>query len=353
MRSLVTSMFLLVISATVALSQPTITYDQFVQAFNTTVGMQSGDSYTATDVSGLSTLIAMSGANQTWDISSRTYTKQSDTATYSLVPASSAPLSSDPAFTGATHVLKIIPTDQTLPIVYAFYKIDQSGYYIMGFVEDSSGQYNALKYSPPMQQLKFPLTYNTTWTSTSNISVPGLPPGATYTMQVDATVDGYGTLKIPGTTAECLRIKRTTTTTIGFGGFNQTTITDDYEFSTSTGQSASISTDQNHQPVSLTYSVRGGSDDVKAVSDEHPSVMITANPAVSQTSVQISMAKDAPATLSILDITGHEIAVPFSGFAHRGVTTIDLNTEHLANGIYMLRLQSSAGVSAAKLIVSH
>src|SRR5207249_2169011 len=86
-----------------------------------------------------------------------------------------AAMADDADFLVSTHVLKSVPYDPTQPISYIFFKFDQTGFWLVGFSQDSMGVKKKITaYVPPWQQLKFPLTYQTSWQSTSDVHIPEL-----------------------------------------------------------------------------------------------------------------------------------------------------------------------------------
>src|SRR6187455_85230 len=190
-------LFLSLAFAISASAQMTITYEMVLAQLN--AGVKPTDSYSSTDVTGVAAMIANSGAAKTWDFGGRTYTKDAaGNSDETYVDPSTAPMHSDPDFAGATHCIKV-PGDISDPTIsYTYLKVNTEGYFLLGEATDSMGvQMKAASYVPPLQSMKFPLTYGTTWSSTSNLNMDIGVPGATLVMKIDANCDGYGTLSIP------------------------------------------------------------------------------------------------------------------------------------------------------------
>ncbi len=103
---------------------------------------------------------------------------------------------------------------------FAFAQVTADGLYLLGVgAADTSDLNLFFAYTPPQQQLAFPSTYETSFTSvsTSIIEFVDEASGASFTLkseeELEATIDGYGTLKLPGGDYDALRLRRITTTT--------------------------------------------------------------------------------------------------------------------------------------------
>jgi hypothetical protein len=83
------------------------------------------------------------------------------------------------------------------------------------------------------------------------------------------------------------------------------------------------------------------------------SFSIYPNPATQQVVVSMKLARGQDVRLLLRDLTGRLVATPFEGFVSGSVTqTIDVS--RIPAGIYMVQLQTEAGISiAAKLTVVH
>lgn len=81
---------------------------------------------------------------------------------------------------------------------------------------------------------------------------------------------------------------------------------------------------------------------------------VVPNPANSIASVSFELTNDAFASLSIIDMTGREVAVISNTFATKGINTFkfDVNSLELTNGVYFISLKSNANVLMNKFIVN-
>jgi hypothetical protein len=361
MKYFVTALVLL-FSVTTAFSQITLTYDQYLEGF---ANSKTGDSYTSTDTSGLRTIINTSGPNQSWDLGGRVYSKlQSDGTITVFTYPGNAPLASDPDLTSSTHVQKYVPSDPTQPTIYSFFKIDQTGEYQTGTVQDSMGTVTKIfGYSPAEQLFKFPLTYQTSWTSSSDLHVNIGIPGVTASQKLDAVVDAFGSLILPTaivgknpvtSTTQTLRLKRTLTQTISFGGFGgYSSTTNTFEW-LSTSNSAAITADSALNPIDITYTNTAATGSVSSSEIDNPlTIRIGSNPVNTTTSLFVNIPTVGETSISFSDALGKNIIQVFNGFASTGSMTLPLNVNQLSNGTYFLRVQSSGYSAMRKVIVSH
>lgn len=345
-------------------AQITITYDMVISQIQG--GIQPSDSYSSTDMNGVSSLIANSGAAKTWDFGGRTYLKDSIGSTkQSYVDPSTSPMHNDPDFAGATHCIKILGDDSDPTITYSYFKINTDGYYSMGVVTDSMGtKKKTLSYVPPMQSMKFPLTYGTTWSSTSNVNIDFGVPGATMSMKIDANVDGYGNIVTPTrarkndnpvqTTTECLRIRQAMRTTFTFGGIEVGSgLFHTYQWiSTSAINSAVVSSDTNDTPTSIGYSAPSGSTSIPMTIEDPLTMKLSANPALSGTTLSYNLPESGDVKVSMMDNLGREVKMLHNGFAPAGSNVIPIDPSTMANGTYLVRVSSNSFTGTRKLIIA-
>ncbi|MBS1903528.1 MAG: T9SS type A sorting domain-containing protein [Bacteroidetes bacterium] len=365
MKTLAT--LLLLILASPSFAQITITYDQFVSAFVTGGGAARTSEQTATSLSAAPGLIALSGAAKTWDFTTTSYTSNTQAANSQIFAfPGSAPLANDADFSTSTHVIKQYPSTPGDPIMYIYFRLDQTGMYTLGVVSDSMGVVTKqfAYQNGGLQEYAFPLTYQTHWSSTVNGWAPQLPQGATITFTEDATCDGYGSLTTPTSihgktpilskTNDCLRLAKTLTTKIDFMGFGTTVVTKRYDWYTTGGSSAEITLDRNDAPQSMVYnSIPGGTDAVDFNTEDPYEIQLGNNPAALSSSLNFQSPADMNARVSISDVMGRAISVPFNGMAHAGSNEVPINVGNLANGTYYVHVEAQGLNTTRKLIVSH
>jgi hypothetical protein len=339
-----------------AQAQITITYEEFLASFALS-GTQS--TFSSEDLSGLSALIALDGAAKTWDFTNRVWVKETstDTVTTSFLPyPSGAALAEDADFLASSHVFKVVSSNPLQPIVYEFVKIDPTGLWILGYSQDSMGvKKKVFAYNPPLQSMKFPLTYQTTWQSTSEFHAEGFPAEATITEKAEAVCDAYGTLILPGTTNEALRVKTKFTQTFSYLGFDFVSATHSFQWFTKSGASAIIAADTNQVPTGVSYAVPGSTGRVETGTyvDELLNIHISANP-VSNTETTISYTMPATGNVeaSLMDGLGREVRMLQNGKVSEGAHAFTLNPSDLSAGTYFLRINTGGYASTRKLIIS-
>jgi hypothetical protein len=373
MKYFFTVLVLLTLSVT-ANAQISFTADEYFAFFNQS--SVTGTSYSSTDLTGLDALIAKSGASQSWDFGNRVYTQDppaAATQTLLTYPGGAA-LASDPDFASSTHVLKTVPNDPTQPTIYIFIKYDQTGYWWLGSSEDSLGvATKVFGYAPPQQQLKFPLTFGTSWQSTSNVHSPLFPEGSgtTYAIAYEGSVDAYGTLITPTSahkqenspmaSSDALRLKSKQTTTLTFqipmvGTFITTSVTYNFQFLTKNGHSADIGADTNVKPTSVSYSAPNGG---SAVYDNYPSaenllnLYFSANPASnSETKLSFTTKQSGNVAVSVMDALGKEVRMLHNGPAQAGQNIIAIDPTKFAAGTYFIRVNVNGLAATRKLIIT-
>lgn len=367
------TVFFFCVFALSAKAQLIFTSDEFFAAFSS--GPASGTSYSSSDLNGLAAIIAQSGTGMSWDLGNRVYTQDAvSTATQTLLTyPGDAALADDPDFLGSTHVLKTVSSDPTEPIVYMFIKFDQTGYWWLGFSQDSMGiKKKIFGYAPPQQQMKFPLTYQTAWQSNSVVHSPELPELASYSMGVNAIADGSGTLITPTSahhkgdagpmsSTEAIRVKTRNTTTYaytipGVGTYTTTSVTHTFQWYTKDGHSATIEADTNVVPQGVSYSMQSGSNSVRDNYSSPESILnlyLSANP-LSHTEAKLSfiMKNDGNAQVSIMDQLGREVHMLQNGRLEAGQHSLPIDPTMFSSGTYFIRVNAEGMTATRKLIIT-
>lgn len=345
-----------------ASAQMTISYEEFAIGLSLSTSV-SAKSYSSTDMTGVANLIATSGASKTWDFSGRVYTlNDPGNAKSEYVDVSSAPLHSDPKLAGATHCLKSWETG-SVEAYYLYTKLTSSGYYTVGSVTDSAGVAAIVQsYDPPMQTYAFPLTFGTTWSSTSNYYAGFDIPGATITQKVESSCDSYGTLSTPTraykggnsptASTECLRIRTTETQTTAFGSFTLATVTHAYQWLTKGTAGGTVVSDTNDTPMSIGYS-EGTSTGVNTNGfDDQLTIKLSSNPASASSTLSYNLPESGDVKVSMMDNLGREVKMLQNGFVPAGSNVIPIDPSTLANGTYLIRVSSNSFTGTRKLIIA-
>lgn len=357
----------LVVSVRISSAQIIFTSDELIASF----GRQSSQTnFIPAGLDGLQSLIDLSGASQTWDFTGIQWMKDTtaitSTSTFLQYPGGAA-MAEDSDFTHSTHVMKGVSSVPGDPITYDFFKIDQNGFWILGESQDNSGvKLKTFSFTPPFQELKFPLTYRDSWRVTSNIYSSQLPPGTPFTEKIEAVVDGYGTLLLPGTTSDCLRLKYRLTVATNFLGLNYESTQYTFLWITSNGVSAVIDADSSgkvsstsspqspagQQPTS--YHAQGTSSVGTNFlsSDGLYDIKLSQNPSRSETKLFFTMKSSGSVLVSLMDALGREVHILRSGHAEAGQNIIPIDPRTLSAGTYFIRINAGGITAMRKLIIT-
>jgi hypothetical protein len=355
MKYLVTSL-LLVLLVVRANAQITFTSDDFIanEGFNNIIETDT----TTQDTAGFHTLVIMSGTGQAWNFGNRIYIQEPQTGTTTLLTyPGGAALANDPDFMASTNVVKTVLNDPTQPITYEFDKLDATGLWVLGESQDSLGiQSKALVYNPPLQEFKFPLTYQTAWQSTSSIEASYIPSGGSATESIDAVVDGYGTLLTPPSESDAaLRIKQTLGITISYFGIGSTSTFYLYTWYTKSGYGANIVTDSNQTVQGANYSVPafGFVRPELSIPDDPLSLSLSINPASNiETKLFYTLKDDGPVQVNLMDELGRSVHVLQDGHALAGRNIIPIDPKTLTAGTYFIRVVGDGMTAMRKLIIT-
>jgi len=75
------------------------------------------------------------------------------------------------------------------------------------------------------------------------------------------------------------------------------------------------------------------------------------NPATAQTSISFNLKEEAKVSISIVDVTGKSVYANELGSIANGAHKVNVNTDTLSNGVYMVNVTSNGSVSTQKLVV--
>jgi hypothetical protein len=348
-------------------AQISITSDDFLTAFNSG---GTSTSYTPTSLTGLQALVNLTGASQSWDFTTITWQKNTtQTGTPPTIETypGDAVLATDPDFTSATHVFKV--KNQSGVTIFEFLKLDATGFWILGATQDSAGvDKKLLSYSPGYQLYKFPLTYQTAWSEISNVNISGVPPGAVVTQSIEAVVDGYGTLALPGNSSQCIRLKRKESQSISVLGFGSVSTNYTFSWSTKTGYEATIETDSTLKPISQSsltgassspvpsgssYSAPAGPNSVGIAAENPLNITLSNNPvANSETRLFFTLQESGSARVSLMDAMGKEVTTIFNGRANAGQNILPIDPTTLSSGSYFIRVNADGYTAMRKLIIT-
>lgn len=331
MKYIVTTLLLLSLAGA-SYAQPTFTATQFLQLL-ANGGISGGDNYSSTSSAGLQELINISGPNQSWNFNAVTFGKDASSTVNFKEVSGFEPLAT--SFPMATHVE--ISTDANITS-YDYYMINDTGMFMLGSADDTTGGGKGITAvnNPPMQFIKFPLTYQTAWTTTMTIPSVGA-------VDVVNVVDSWGSLVLPGNgSVTSLRIKRTYAA--GPISFSQ------YQWVGENGNEAMISMTPFSEP-SATYHIPTGSSAVQVIVADK--AITIANPLSSSAQLSVALPVSGETSVSVSDILGRTCLSLYKGFASSGALSIPLNVTSLTNGTYFLNIESAGLKATRKITVAH
>jgi hypothetical protein len=282
------------------------------------------------------------GANQTWDLSAiGTGTGQTTTmVTPSSTPNGSSFSSSNVCASPGSGY-------------YSYYTTSASAWQNAGVV----GPSGTIPYNDKEDLLRFPCTYNSTYTDAfaANWTSSGYP--AYRSGNVIVTADGYGTLTTPaGTYSNVMRVHfhEIYKDSIDFGGFPVVYTYDNDEYmwylnGNRTPIAAVYTMQINGSPTSVGFykpTVTVGIDE-----DFADSPLFSAFPSPAVNEVTITVKDFQPQSIELNDISGKRIAMidPLSVVTDRDSYKLDVSS--YATGIYFIRLINQEGTTATRKLV--
>ena len=219
-----------------------------------------------------------------------------------------------------------------------------------GFVDNMGGAFlvSALpgfpvffENDPDRHTLQNPTTYNSQWmqTYTSTTTITGLPP-TVVSVSLNAIVDAYGTMTLPGGSSyAALRLREEEIIS------GETSVS--FTFVTVSGAQVSIEAADPNPPNSGTITAKSTSYNVAIItSTEHISGLpqnydLTQNypnPFNPATKIEYCIPEESFVQLKVYDILGNELATLVNQEQNAGTYRADFNGENLSSGFYIAQL---------------
>ncbi len=365
MKYFVTLLFV-ILSSTIACAQITISADDFIAGFSK-IGSAERTSYSISSLtgSGIGMIAKKTGAGLDWDFSPFTFDQETTASLQVMAYPGGAPFANDPDFTTATHVIKVAPKNQGGATIYQFVKIDQNGFFNLGSSSDTLGGKKLLSYIPPLQEYKFPITFQSSWDSYGNWTNTPVA-GVLASDSIHVTVDGYGSLTTPIATHQkkgaspmasindALRITTKKTNTITYGTFSQSVVTYKYEWLTKADHRVIANADKDQKITSFTYSAGTSSSVEEDFSPESSlNLHLSVNPVSnSETRFFYTLKKGGNAQVSIVNMLGNEVSMLHNGPAEAGQNIIPIDPTKFTAGTYFLRVNAEGMSEMRKLIIT-
>ena len=369
-KSTILYVIVFLLTTAIAKAQITINESDIKGLVGTTYDVNSYETTTGSD---LVNLASIKGVNQTFDFTaiSSFSLKYQGKMSYMSLPAN-VPGSSNPDFANANTVLEVnlAGTGQTADSTeWTFLQTKTDGMYAAGVSYISPTDVNGdgkspdtliAAYNPYLLTSKLPLTYQIAWkdTTTSTVSV-GTTNYLTQTIQTDAVVDGYGTLKIPNKTADCLRLKVTTTTVTSYMGVpisNTTKGSIQYITRSGAAISANIELDSNGNPVSASYTELATGTPIEKkpeqnIAKDYRLDQNYPNPFNPSTVISYRLKNASPVKLQIYNSLGQQVATLVNSTQAAGIHKVTFNAAGLNSGLYFYKLQAGSFSQIRKMML--
>lgn len=244
--------------------------------------------------------------------------------------------------------------------IYQFYRETNTFYGFAGFAFTFSGLPLPLKYDNPDIYYRFPVTYNTTDSSQSNLtlSLPNLGYLQSYRKRVN-NVDAWGNITTPYGSFPTIRVRSQLTTydsiyidSVQMGQALSRQITE-YKWLTNNKGIPLMQIDVEGPLVTARYI-----DSVRIILDAAPlalpavDVRLYPNPASSSANITLHLISDAQIAIEIFDLSGRSCMPPERMKLLAGSQTFTIPLQQLLPGFYVVRIHVGDLVVNRKLLVN-
>jgi len=230
------------------------------------------------------------------------------------------------------------------------------------FLGSASVYPDSQKYShftPPQPFLLYPLTHGLTWSYEGTVAETSYVGGEVVSSRSDTTietytVDGFGTLRIPGFEFECLRTNHLISPP-GDGNVKQ------FAFWTREGVTLFVTTAADEpdtgiveQVFQIVYALPSSLVSVKNspnLPTEYSLEHNYPNPFNPETTIRYTIPSSARVLLTIYNLRGEEIGRIVDVAQPAGIHTIKWDASGYSSGIYFYRLQTGGFVQTRKMVV--
>lgn len=325
----------LLLSAGAATAQPTLTSTTTLPTTGLTNTLYRASSATP----------GPAGANQTWDFTSVT-SSASLSSSYEACPGTNQYCDT---FPGANLTGLEVITSNTL-----FYNASSSALSIVGARGPGFAGGTAVNnyFSNPEDILRFPLSYNTTFTDTSRVTYTAFGFPARRTGYTTVTADGWGTLKVPGGTtySNVLRVKRTATyyDTANTPIAPTTAIINItlHQWYSPAYKEFLMLIAQVSVPSQPTGTTVAWTDPIVAagIDEAGRALAFSAVPNPAHDRIAVRWAAGTQATLTLQDMMGRTVAQT------KGHGEMTMDVANLPRGMYLLRVTDAGGATATQKI---
>ena len=213
-----------------------------------------------------------------------------------------------------------------------------------------------IKNDPPRRQSVVPYTFSMFWNQiyTQTTFLNGTP-FITSNVQLDAEVDAYGTLTLPGGASfDALRIRETMIITTS----GVSTTSTSFNFITSSGAQVTVSATDPIPPLSGTISVEGASwnsnlassvEQISGLPEDYSLSQNYPNPFNPSTNIEYSIPSESFVELKVYDVLGNEIVTLVNQEQSAGIYRADFNASNLPSGMYFARITTNEFTQVVKM----
>lgn len=298
--------------------------------------------YEAQNPQQLQAIVAATGNNLTFDFTLADFNSGEEFTTELVTCSAELPGCSDAHFQGANFIGAEIYADSVL---VSFAQLDATGFFILGGA--GRGELDptnpgledfTLKFTPPLLSVQLPLTMGTAWESTTTLDTEG---EFLFTLEESSTVEGWGTLLIPGGQADALKVMKRSINSFSLGELTFADTSYTVTLYTKTGLSADIELTDSMEILSASYSTLK-LPSVNVADEPTPyTFKLDANypnPFNPITSIPFSLNEAGHMELVVFDLLGKEIDRLVDEFRPAGEYVVQWTAENIPSGQYMVRL---------------
>ncbi|HSI89626.1 MAG TPA: T9SS type A sorting domain-containing protein [Adhaeribacter sp.] len=283
------------------------------------------------------TTAAAAGANQIWNFSALSSVATQQAA---VVARNAAPKAG--SYPAANMVIKVGAE---------FAYIENNGLVIKEHAAFQSVQNITLENTDPAEKLRFPLTYNDTFSDTFAGTVDLNGSTIPRNGNVTVTAEGYGTLVTPtGTYTNVLKVK-TEEIANPMTLYSENTLTYDWFLP---GVRFPLLRMTRRVTLPSTVFTAFYLDQVLGTKEdlaERLQFSVFPNPATETATIQFFSEKNTGATLSITNLTGQEVKRLERERWAAGSGSLTIDVSGLPKGIYLVRLETGGQVAVRRLLV--
>jgi Secretion system C-terminal sorting domain len=239
------------------------------------------------------------------------------------------------------------------------YKNDATGFYNLGDADDSI----TVRFTPSLRLMKYPFTYNTTFTDSTKliISQLGNPVLDTLPFTQTTLVDAYGTVRTPIGNFDALRVKESATFTIELFGLPAQFNTVSYRWVTAQHSAGIFS--QTRQVLSFfgqtdtSYSgefiMRQTVGTEETTSEMTPSLKTYPNPTIDKVQLDFELEKTEKVAVILYNLAGQTITVVPSKSYNAGKNTLEVDLQSLPKGTYLILMHSESKKLGSQKVILH